>query len=144
MQRVLGALVVHAAEWEDVEVRIKYTDGWGREMEHVYQKSVPASAAEAAALVQALEHFDARRTEVAPGLVRKVLEDVGRYDAEYDTLWKIPENAENFRKLEAIVEAHAKNPPSLVVDGETVVIRSIDDAAELVPAPKGAWGGVRS
>ena len=137
MQRVLGRLVVQTAEWKDTEVRIKikYTDGAG---EHVYQKSVPASAAEAAALEQALQHYDERRTEVAPGLVQKVLEDVGLYDAHYEELRGSPENAEHFRKLEALVAAHAKTPPSLVVDGVAVVVRSIDDAARLVPAPMGA------
>ena len=39
------------AEWKDTEVRIKYTKPSGDEKEHVYQKSVPASAAEAAALL---------------------------------------------------------------------------------------------
>ena len=62
---------------------------------------------------------------MAPGLVQKVLEDVGLYDAHYKELRSSPENAEQFRKLEATVEAHAKNPPTLAVDGETVVIGGI-------------------
>ena len=70
VQRVLGRLVVQTAEWKDTEVRIEYTGTGhyttGIENEHVYQKSVPASAAEAAALEQALQHYCLLYTSPSP------------------------------------------------------------------------------